>query len=235
MTSQPDLFGAPDVGGERDAFDRYYSPPWTTKAFIDHMGTRLQGPIWEPCCGDGTGIVLPLREAGFEVYASDYRVGGDVLADAEQGLDFLSVTPEHPMWGVPWIVTNTPYFVTQNGDVVLASDFARHALRVASKGVALQLRVGWIEPCEDRYPLLTSTPPTDYIVLPRPNYVGAPKGNNQTALWYGFDFEMRTQLDSLTQAGARGSLAFIHHYPPEIREATFDWSRLASARPERHE
>lgn len=217
MTAQPDMFGAPDVGGERHEDDAYYTAPWCTLALLDYLGDDLQGSIWEPFCGDGTGIVLPLRAAGHTVHASDISTRDDILSGAVRGLDFLSCGPEHPLCGVPNIVTNSAYAVTQNGEKRLASDFVRHALRMASCSVWFFLRNGWSEPCKDRYTLFRDHPPTDYVHLPRCNFVGAPPGNNQHSVWYGW------RLDA-------PETRRVEHYPDDIREPTFDWSRLDEIR-----
>lgn len=51
--------------------DFYPTPPQAIQALIKAEGKhRLPYWLWEPACGDGA-IVLPLREAGFKVIASD--------------------------------------------------------------------------------------------------------------------------------------------------------------------
>ena len=49
--------------------DAYMSPPEAVRALMQLE--RLPYGIWEPCCGDGTGMVLPLRLAGHRVVAAD--------------------------------------------------------------------------------------------------------------------------------------------------------------------
>ncbi len=54
--------------------DFYPTHPDSTNAFLDEIekdGFRFQVPIWEPMCGDGKGIVTPLRKRGYKVIASD--------------------------------------------------------------------------------------------------------------------------------------------------------------------
>jgi hypothetical protein len=48
--------------------DAYMTPPCATLALLRHE--RLPHRLWEPCCGDGTGILDPLRAAGHEVIGS---------------------------------------------------------------------------------------------------------------------------------------------------------------------
>src|SRR5262249_20715118 len=45
------------------------TPPCATEALLRHV--QLPRRLWEPACGDGTGILDPLRAAGHEVIGSD--------------------------------------------------------------------------------------------------------------------------------------------------------------------
>lgn len=214
MSGQTDIFGAPDVGGERDESDRYYTPPWATRALLHHMGDRLRGDVWEPCAGQGhIADVLESHPSVNDVLRTDIipSPGHDVSARGV-GLDFVDPEEPHRYWP-GWVVTNPPYR-TARGDH--ATDFVDMALRVAGRGVAMLLRVGWIEPCDDRAVLFMEDPPTDYVVLPRVNYIGAPSSNNQTSVWFVWD----------RRADTPAGMARVRHYPADIREPTFDWSRL---------
>lgn len=173
-SGQPDMFGAPDVGGERDATDRYFTPAWCTHALVDYLGPRLHGLIWEPCAGQGH-IVDVLRGHGHEVLATDINPGrSDILK-----VDFLSTKPTGN-YEATWCCTNPPY----STDTATAAEVVDHALSLDHQGVAMLLRIGWQEPCEDREELFLTNPPTDLVTLPRVNYIGAPSGNNQTSVWF---------------------------------------------------
>jgi hypothetical protein len=63
--------------------------------------------IWEPCCGDGA-IVLPLREAGFVVEATDLVDRG--CPASQDRVDFLL---EWKGISAQGIVTNPPYRLAQ--------------------------------------------------------------------------------------------------------------------------
>lgn len=201
--AQPDMFGAPDVGGARDALDRYFTPPWATRALVDYMGDRLtRGRVWEPCAGNGH-IVDVLREAGCDVLASDILPGRDDIIRH----DFMG---QGPPAECSLIVTNFPYLTDLTavrelvdgrvqwklvtGDEKTAADFVQRALDVLPDDgtLACLLRLAFWEPCEDRAELYQQTPPTDYVVLPRVHYLGAPKNNNQTSVWFVFDKSKRT-------------------------------------------
>jgi hypothetical protein len=91
----------------------------------------LPGVLWDPCCGDG-GIVLPLRDRGFVVHASDLIGWG--CPDSLSGQNFL-LAWQVPK-GVTGIVTNPPY---------------RHARRFVEQAlslvpyVAMLLRLNFLE------------------------------------------------------------------------------------------
>jgi hypothetical protein len=63
-----------------------------------------------------------------------------------------------------WVVGSPPYSCAR---MVL-----EHALEFAQVGVALKLRLSFLEPCLNRVDLLSNNPPTQLVVLPRETYVG---------------------------------------------------------------
>ena len=81
-----------------------------------------------------------------------------------------------------WIVTNPPYKTGSH----TATDFVRHALNLGLS-VAMLLRLTWLEPCADRVDILTEDPPTDVLILPRVNFIGAPGSNPCTSAWLVWD------------------------------------------------
>lgn len=184
--AQPDMFGAPDVGGERDDFDRYFTPPWATLALMNYLGGRLRGTIWEPCAGQ-CHIANVLRDAGHSVVATDINPHESLDDGAHNFLhdEAEIVTDSRPNW----IVSNPPY----RWGPYTATDFVRHALEIAVDGVAMLLRLSWLEPCEERVDLFRSDPPKDLLILPRVHYLGAPGSNNQTSVWCIWEGERARQ------------------------------------------
>lgn len=182
----------PPHSEERDELDRYYTPEWATQALVDYLGDRLKFGVWDPCCGkDWGGRVL--RSAPFV----DSYLGTDIDPDAtsltfagnelpqslSKPIDFLSTPVGRCGSYVPdWTITNPPY---RMGDLT-ATDFVRHALAGRSS-VAMLLRLTWLEPCADRVGILTEDPPTDVLILPRVNFIGAPGSNPCTSAWVIWD------------------------------------------------
>jgi hypothetical protein len=107
-----------DSGYERKPLDQYETPAWVTLVLIPQL-PAFTGKIWEPACGSGK-MVAALRQAGFDVVASDIT----------QGFDFLHRDPEP---GARAIITNPPYG--------LAREFIERALSVqGNRIVAMLLR-----------------------------------------------------------------------------------------------
>lgn len=111
--------------------DYFPTPPWAARAGAElirnlHPAART---VWEPACGDGH-MAVALAET-FEVVASDiYPFGFGFEAD------FLSPGAEGGT-APDWIVTNPPFRT--------AAEFARLGLERARAGVALLLRLQFLE------------------------------------------------------------------------------------------
>lgn len=131
--------------------DYFPTPPWAARAggelirFIDPLARTL----WEPACGEGH-MAAALGEA-FAVYSSDIHPFG--YGDT---IDFLSEAAAVPHCGAEgpilpdWIVTNPPFRT--------AADFLRLGLSRSRRGVALLLRLQFLEGAA-RYRLLHGAEP----------------------------------------------------------------------------
>jgi hypothetical protein len=121
--------------------DFFPTPPWATRALIEDvlrpeglLPHGRAGTVWEPACGGGH-MARVLAEAFQHVFASDVHDWG--YGD-RRDLDFTDI---RQMPGRPahfdWIITNPPFRA--------AEDFLVRALAVASSGVALLVRLQWLE------------------------------------------------------------------------------------------
>lgn len=123
-----------------DSLDFFPTPPWATRALCEHLnrwGNIAHDICWEPACGAGD-MVRPLREAFRGVHASDVHDYGSPYQD--RLCDFLmpgSEPPYIPSQGVNWIITNPPFR--------LAEEFALRAFGIARDGVALFVRIAFLE------------------------------------------------------------------------------------------
>lgn len=123
---------APVVAGELDYFP---TPPWAARAGGELIAAIDPGgpwTCWEPAFGGGH------MAHGLADYFSDVRVS-DIEDHGGTGvtlLDFLSEEAE-ALEPVDWIVTNPPF--------VLGEAFVRASWRRARRGVAMLLRLSFIE------------------------------------------------------------------------------------------
>lgn len=112
--------------------DFYASPYACLPPLLACEGKKLPRTLWEPACGNGA-LVLPLRNRGFAVRASDIVDRGCPGATIA---DFLS--QYEPFAG--GVVTNPPFDGASGG----IEDFAERACHVAPY-VALLARLAWFE------------------------------------------------------------------------------------------
>lgn len=136
------------------SLDYFPTPPWATRAFIEHVFTRQLGAadgdhVWEPACGEGhMAAVLAER---FKVTCSDifpYGFG--------QEWDFLDGWPT--AWPMVKPKTQPPRWIVTNPPFNAAEAFARQGLAIASEGVCLLVRTQWLEGAA-RHKLFDRHPP----------------------------------------------------------------------------
>lgn len=86
-------------------------------------------------------------------------------------------------WDAPgeadWIVSNPPFSA--------AALIVPLAVAHANLGVAMLLRLSFLEPVENRVAFLEQHPPTDFIVLPRISFTGDGKTDSVTCAWMIWD------------------------------------------------
>lgn len=172
---------------QRNKNDQYFTPPWVTKILLDRI-QGIQGcEVLEPANGLG-GISDVLKAAGIDVVTSD--LDPDFENCDICGEDYF--TSEIGETAVDWIITNPPYSC--------APQFVRRALNQAQVGVAMLLRLSFLEPANTRpaskrVDLLTESFPVrhddenkrlqlmEILVLPRIRFSG-PKKDTVTTAWF---------------------------------------------------
>lgn len=129
----------------------YPTPPWATRALFTDVFPEIDEYIpasaWEPACGLGH-MAAVLRERVAKVMASDVADYGSPHQDGV--IDFRTSPPLLP--APEWVITNPPFDYAQ--------EFLEKAMTVATRGVALLVRLAFLEG-EERYETLwTRFPPT---------------------------------------------------------------------------
>lgn len=143
-----------------DSLDFFPTPPWATRALVERvlmnpdlglLSGRDPGAAlttWEPACGEGHQAEV-LREYSHDVLASDvfdYGYG-------DRTIDFLNDLEVQAEVERDLIVTNPPF-----GDKSEA--FVLQALRLARFGVAMFVRLQWLETVGRYERIFRDHPPT---------------------------------------------------------------------------
>lgn len=155
--------------------DFYPTPEWATAELLKHVA--ISGAVLECCAGAGDmAKVLALHGQG-HVYCNDidpttmWPNHWDA-ANPSSWYDYKRRWTHDPLM---WVVTNPPFNV--------ASQIVPLAYEHATDGIAMLLRLSYLEPTKDRGEWLNAHPPTTLIVLPRISFTGDGKTDNVTCAW----------------------------------------------------
>lgn len=165
--------------------DFYPTPEWATRELLRHV-PQIGGYILEPCVGDGA-IARVIDGDNRVVYGSDIdpQMNCSFCGDATRR-DFWAGVRETMFEGrIDWVVTNPPFNV--------ASQIVPLAYEHSDKGIAMLLRLSYLEPTEDRGAWLNEHPPTGLIILPRISFTGDGKTDSVTCAWMVWDKQQSRQ------------------------------------------
>jgi len=150
--------GARSVMGSRqepdDSLDYFCTPPWATRALVEHVLPHLERgghckwqTVWEPACGEGH-MAEVLGEYFKTVCSTDIHDYGY----GAHRIDFLDTTPDiQPSFD--WVITNPPF-----GE--LGEAFVLKALDLVGTGVAMFMRVQWLDTIGRYENIFKPCPPT---------------------------------------------------------------------------
>jgi hypothetical protein len=181
---------------KRRKHDFYPTPASGTKALIEHC-PDINGVLLE-CCSGANDIASVLKGVeGAIVLTNDIddSRNTDFHLDISTPLgwmllnDSISYSGEA---GADWIVTNPPFN--------LAPEIVPLAYEHAAIGVAMLLRLSFLEPCLNRSEFLIKHPPTKLIVLPRISFTGDGGVDSVTCAWMIWD--KRVQKSSVEIVGS---------------------------------
>ncbi len=152
--------------------DFYPTPSWATKVLLDHEDIR--GEILECAAGD-RDMARVLCGRNRIVYTNDIdkKRSADTHFDASSNAAWALHNTRHGR--ANWVVTNPPFSVA---DLIVPA-----AYLYARTGIAMMLRLSYLEPTKKRGTWLNKYPPTKLIVLPRISFTGDGKTDNVTCAW----------------------------------------------------
>lgn len=133
-----------------DSPDDFPTPPWATRALIEHVldknANLADMTCLEPACGAGH-MANVLKDYFREVHSADAYYYGYGLVE-----DFL--TQPYETASVDWIITNPPFR--------LAEEFVLMALSIANRGVAILARTVFLESVGRYNGIFRDIPPTKF-------------------------------------------------------------------------
>lgn len=159
-----------------DAPDDFPTPPWATRALIEHVFEDIPAlrelSCLEPACGAGH-MARVLEEYFGTVEASDAFDYGYAPTS-----DFLT-TPRQAK-SVDWVITNPPFR--------LAEEFIAHALSISRHGVAILARTVFLESVGRYSRIFSEQPPAKFAQFAErvPMFRGRLDRHGSTATGYAW-------------------------------------------------
>lgn len=150
--------------------DKYYTPSTKlTEVLLENV--EIKGLVLEPCCGkkDISKVLISYR---LPVICTDIDMGDDNDASKQSYWDNM---PD-----IDWVITNPPYIQPTCSQII------EKAFEKANVGIAMLLRLTYLEPCENRAEFLKKYPLSDLLIVnPRPKFRLDKKGSdNATVAWF---------------------------------------------------
>ena len=153
--------------------EQYFTPERFVTVLFDTLsrtGYSFEGRrICEPCVGDGA--ISARFPAGCLPFTNDL----DPTFPADGHADARLAETWQAFPAADWVVTNPPF----SG----ALPILQHALAHATAGVALLVRISFLEPTFDRQDFLAENPPSRIVVLPRHSFSGDGATDSVTCGW----------------------------------------------------
>ncbi|MGL5925495.1 hypothetical protein [Chroococcidiopsis sp.] len=157
----------------RKAFDFYPTETWASELLINRID--IQGNLFE-CCSGQHHITKVLRTLpGSTIKTNDINPD----CEADYNLDLSLAENWKKFDRFDWVITNPPFKV--------ASPIVQSSYKNAKVGVAMLLRLSFLEACENRKEFLMKHPPTNLIVLPRMSFTADRKTDSVTCAWMIWD------------------------------------------------
>lgn len=178
----------------RSRKDFYETPIWQAQALRKRV--TISGTVIECCSGDGS-LTSQFKDCHVVTNDIDREREATFYLDATLPSSWATFGVQHD-----WVCTNPPFNC--------AMDILKLAHSHANVGVALLLRLSFMEPTKERSDWLSLNPPQQQIILPRWKYDPNSKGTDSVTtawfVWYRQSFDIHfppIQIVPLTEKGER--------------------------------
>lgn len=167
----------------RIAKDKYFTNPQITKALLNIA--PIKGWVYEPCVGKGHILKVLKERVDVNCFGGDIDPVGDnfLRMDATCSHEWQNIQKRYSRFN--WVVSNPPYSQPDCQEII------NNAWEYASDGVAMLLRLSYLEPCLNkaggyRGEFLKEAPLSHLIVFnPRPKFRTDTKGtDSSTVAWF---------------------------------------------------
>lgn len=162
--------------------DQYFTPPGLIYPIFREMRFNADDIYFEPCAGDGAIA----KELACEMYEENI-----LTADIDPELKGLNYrcfdATDSQQWReafrklpLDWVITNPPYKQPDCDKII------RNAWKYAGEGIAMLLRLTYLEPCQNRAQFLKDAYLSNLIVFnPRPQFIPGKKAtDSSTVAWF---------------------------------------------------
>ena len=164
---------------ERDA---YFTPRKAIDSLLDREPGIGGDTLLDPCCGDGR-MAAQLAPRFRSVGLNDLQIGGVEPSTTRQMRSAFAFLTAHDASRVPGLLWQTVSWVITNPPWCLASEIAQAAIKYSTRGVALLLRLSFLEATQKRT-WLVSCPPKAVLVLPRISFDGTGQTDSVPPAWF---------------------------------------------------
>ena len=154
--------------------DAYYTPTDAARRLLEAIPDIAGETVLEPCSGlDAIAAVLRMHGCCVTTNDLDRSTPAQFHADATDPAFWTGSRRS------AWVVTNPPFSC--------AAQIVPLAVQHATRGVAMFLRLSYLEPVRNRGAWLAAHPPTGLIVLPRISFTGDGQTDTVTCAWMVWD------------------------------------------------
>lgn len=168
--------------------DQYFTPSALVWPLLREIKFNADSLCFEPCAGDGAiakAFTTDSNEVNEEFFlTADIDVdlkGLDLRGfDATNSVEWARRLAGIKMTGFDWVISNPPYKQPDCDRII------QNAWDFAEEGIAMLLRLSYLEPCQGRAKFLKEAILSNLIIFnPRPQFIPGKKAtDSSTVAWF---------------------------------------------------